>query len=62
MLMNEVSKYGVPVIKRAYGDFSKHQLVNWKQTAITHAISTEQQFAYSVGKNATGECGARERC
>lgn len=52
-LLKEVSKYGIPVIKRAYGDFSKPNLVNWKNVAIAHAISTEQQFSYTSGKNST---------
>eukprot|EP00658_Telonema_sp_P-2_P024435 TRINITY_DN19814_c0_g1_i1.p1 TRINITY_DN19814_c0_g1~~TRINITY_DN19814_c0_g1_i1.p1 ORF type:complete len:369 (-),score=70.61 TRINITY_DN19814_c0_g1_i1:87-1193(-) len=52
-LLAQVSKYGIPVIKRAYGDFSKPNMVNWKSAAISHAISTEQQFSYTAGKNST---------
>mmetsp|Transcript_7281 Transcript_7281/g.9837 ORF Transcript_7281/g.9837 Transcript_7281/m.9837 type:complete len:348 (+) Transcript_7281:156-1199(+) len=52
-LFDEISKQGTPVVKRCYGDFSKNNLSLWRETALRHAISTEQQFAYTSGKNAT---------
>jgi hypothetical protein len=52
-LFDEISKLGVAVVKRAYGDFSQPSIHKWRDAALTYAISTEQQFAYTRGKNAT---------
>jgi hypothetical protein len=52
-LLAEVSKYGTPTIKRAYGDWTTQNLVGWKQQLLLHAIQPVQQFAYTSGKNST---------
>jgi uncharacterized protein (TIGR00288 family) len=52
-LMEEVAKYGVPTVKRAYGDWSSNRLSGWKDQLNRHAIQPIQQFAYTTGKNAT---------
>ena len=52
-LMEEVAKYGVPTVKRAYGDWSSNRLSGWKDQLNRHAIQPVQQFAYTTGKNST---------
>ena len=52
-LLAEVAKYGLASVKRIYGDFTSQQLGTWKKVLLKHSISPVQQFAYTVGKNAT---------
>jgi uncharacterized LabA/DUF88 family protein len=52
-LLVEVAKYGVPVIRRAYGDWTTPNLGGWKAVLLDHAIQPIQQFRYTTGKNAT---------
>lgn len=52
-LMEEVARYGVPTIKRIYGDWTKPNLGGWKHCLSDYAISPVQQFGYTTGKNAT---------
>lgn len=52
-LLDEVAKYGVPTVKRAYGDWTTQNLVGWKEALHRHAIQPMQQFAYTKGKNST---------
>jgi uncharacterized protein (TIGR00288 family) len=52
-LLSEVARYGVPTVKRAYGDWTTQQLVRWKDELHRHAIQPVQQFAYTTGKNST---------
>src|SRR5687767_14983467 len=52
-LLDELAKYGVASVKRAYGDWTTPQLSGWKTALNRHAIVPIQQFAYTTGKNAT---------
>lgn len=52
-LLEEIAKYGVPTVKRAYGDWTTQNLVRWKAELHRHAIQPVQQFAYTTGKNST---------
>jgi len=52
-LISEISKYGVPVVSRVYGDWTQPQLNSWKQVLLEHAIQPVQQFRYTTGKNST---------
>ena len=52
-LLAEVAKFGVASVKRIYGDFTSTQQTQWKKALLKHSISPVQQFAYTVGKNAT---------
>jgi uncharacterized LabA/DUF88 family protein len=61
-LMEEVAKYGVPTVKRAYGDWTTSHLSGWRPKLAEHAIQQilqkfaidpYQQFAYTSGKNAS---------
>ncbi|WP_036519200.1 NYN domain-containing protein [Nocardioides sp. J54] len=52
-LLEEIAKYGVATVKRAYGDWTTSQLGGWKGELNHHAIVPVQQFAYTTGKNST---------
>ena len=52
-MMEEIAKYGNPTIKRIYGDWTKPHLNKWKALLLENAITPIQQYAYTVGKNAT---------
>ncbi|MGZ6744040.1 MAG: NYN domain-containing protein [Nocardioides sp.] len=52
-ILQELARYGVPTVKRAYGDWTTQSLVRWKDELHRHAISPVQQFAYTTGKNST---------
>jgi NYN domain-containing protein/OST-HTH/LOTUS domain-containing protein len=52
-LLEEVSTYGTPTVKRAYGDWTTPNLGSWKSQLLEHAIQPIQQFAYTRGKNST---------
>jgi hypothetical protein len=52
-LLAELARYGVPTVKRAYGDWTTQQLAGWKGELARHAIQPIQQFANTVGKNST---------
>ena len=52
-MLNEIAKYGVPTIKRIYGDWTKPNLAGWKSVLRENAITPIQQYGYTTGKNAT---------
>lgn len=52
-LMEEVTKYGSPTVKRIYGDWTKPELIKWKKVLLENAINPIQQYSYTTGKNAT---------
>ncbi len=52
-MMEEITKYGTPTIKRIYGDWTKPHLARWKSILLEHAINPVQQYSYTTGKNAT---------
>ncbi len=52
-MMEEIAKYGNPTIKRIYGDWTKPHLNKWKSLLLENAITPIQQYAYTIGKNAT---------
>jgi uncharacterized protein (TIGR00288 family) len=52
-ILAELARYGVPTVKRAYGDWTTQQLTGWKSELGRHAIQPIQQFANTVGKNST---------
>lgn len=53
LVLQEISKYGQIVIKRAYGNWQKEHLKNWESEIKRLAIKAEQQFDYVAGKNTT---------
>ena len=52
-VLEELASYGVPTVKRAYGDWTTTQLTSWKPELLRNAIQPIQQFANTVGKNST---------
>ncbi len=52
-LLEEISKFGIASIKRAYGDWTTTNLKGWKEHLHGHAIQPMQQFSYTTGKNST---------
>ncbi len=52
-MMEEITKYGNPTIKRIYGDWTKPHLSKWKTLLLENAITPIQQYGYTTGKNAT---------
>ncbi len=52
-MMEEITKYGTPTIKRIYGDWTKPYLSKWKTLLLENAITPIQQYGYTTGKNAT---------
>lgn len=52
-ILDEISKHGHVITKRAYGDWSSEYLKNWKTALNELAIQPIQQFAYTTGKNST---------
>jgi uncharacterized LabA/DUF88 family protein len=52
-MMEEITKYGTPTIKRIYGDWTKPHLSKWKAVLLENAITPVQQYSYTTGKNST---------
>lgn len=52
-VLEELATYGVPTVKRAYGDWTTTQLTSWKPELLRNAIQPIQQFSNTVGKNST---------
>ncbi len=52
-MLNEIAKFGIPTIKRIYGDWTKPTVSGWKPALLKHAITPIQQYSYTTGKNAT---------
>jgi hypothetical protein len=52
-LLAEIARFGEATVKRIYGDFTTTASGSWKKVLQQYAIKPVQQFAYTVGKNAT---------
>ena len=52
-LFEEIAKIGEASVRRIYGDFSNPRSKGWADKLSKHAIIPQQQFAYTVGKNAS---------
>ena len=52
-MFEELAGYGTITVRRAYGDWTNPHLAGWREVLLGHAISPQQQFAYTYGKNAT---------
>lgn len=53
VILTELSTFGVPNVRRAYGNWKKQELKGWEEQLHEHAIRPIQQFDYSKGKNAS---------
>lgn len=52
-MLDEIAKFGIPTIKRIYGDWTNQTVSGWKPALLQHAITPIQQYGYTRGKNAT---------
>lgn len=52
-MLDEIAKFGIPTIKRIYGDWTKRTVSGWKPALLEHAITPIQQYSYTKGKNST---------
>ena len=52
-ILNEMTKYGIATYKRIYCDFTSQQSSKWRRLVRDSGIQAMQQFANTVGKNAT---------
>ena len=52
-MLEEITKYGTPTIKRIYSDWTKPQMNKWKAVLLENAVTPIQQYSYTTGKNAT---------
>ena len=46
-MMEEITKYGNPTIKRIYGDWTRPGLSKWKLLLLENAITPIQQYGYT---------------
>lgn len=53
LVIKEVEKQGIALIKRIYGDWSNPHLSRWKAKAIALGLESIQQYSYTSGKNST---------
>lgn len=52
-LFEEIATIGEASVRRIYGDFSGTRLKGWSELLSAHAIMPHQNFANTVGKNAS---------
>jgi uncharacterized LabA/DUF88 family protein len=52
-ILEEIAKYGIPTIKRIYGDWTKPNVSGWKNVLLENAITPIQQYSYTYGKNSS---------
>lgn len=53
VIQPELARYGVPTVKRIYGDWTNNNLAGWKPLLQENAIIPVQQFSYTTGKNSS---------
>lgn len=53
-IMNKILEKTNVSIRRIYGDFTKPELINWKQVSLEHGFVTVQQYSY-VSKKGTSD-------
>jgi uncharacterized LabA/DUF88 family protein len=52
-MLDEISKYGNPTIKRIYADWTRQTVAGWKNVLLENAITPIQQYSYTKGKNSS---------
>ena len=52
-VLSELARHGIANVRRAYGNWKNPNLRAWEDALHPHAIQPIQQFAYSLGKNAS---------
>lgn len=51
-ILDQARLWGDPVLRRAYGDWSRPGMVGWREGALSHGFLAVQQFSYACGKGA----------
>ena len=52
-IIDEITKTGVPTVKRIYGDWTTSEKQSWKNMLLEYALTPVQQYSYTTGKNST---------
>ncbi|AFY29309.1 NYN domain-containing protein [Cyanobium gracile] len=52
-IVSEIAKYGIAIIRKAYGNWKSPTLKSWEECLQEYAICPVQQFDLTKGKNAT---------
>lgn len=52
-IFDEISNYGIATYKRIYADWTKPNVVQWKDLLLENSIIPVQQYSYTTGKNST---------
>ncbi len=52
-ILQEVTSFGEPALRRVYGDWSSGRLANWSKTVRDLGLVAHQETANTVGKNAS---------
>jgi uncharacterized LabA/DUF88 family protein len=52
-ILDEMTKHGTVTYKRIYGDWTSSQTARWKDMLAENSVTPIQQFANTMGKNAT---------
>ncbi len=53
IILDEVTKEGIPTYKRIYGDWTSPVSNQWKSSLLNNSITPVQQYSYTQGKNST---------
>lgn len=53
IILDEVTKEGIPTYKRIYGDWTSPVSNQWKNSLLNNSITPVQQYSYTQGKNST---------
>ncbi|PZX15022.1 uncharacterized protein (TIGR00288 family) [Palleronia aestuarii] len=52
-ILQEITSFGEPALRRVYGDWSSGRLANWSKTVRDLGLVAHQETANTVGKNAS---------
>lgn len=52
-MLEEITRYGTPTVKRIYGDWTTQNMSGWKNVLVPNAIVPVQQYCYTSGKNSS---------
>lgn len=52
-MLEEITRYGTPTVKRIYGDWTNQNMSGWKNVLVPNAIMPVQQYCYTSGKNSS---------
>lgn len=53
IILDEITGEGIATNKRIYGDWTHQHMSSWKSVLLDNSLTPIQQYAYTLGKNAT---------